>query len=242
MFKKGCLLLAALVFLNSTTLFAKILIQKSNQVENLITFSKDERLFTLFCAAYAAGHGEKVSFLNYLFGPTRLQYKINKEVKNLDPKATQKAKTYFEAHGFNESDFVTYCLLLSNPPEFAKVHPWISVGQGNIDLSISDFNKALKQFYIEANIHSLWEKYIAYYEKEIQKLQKKSNHTLQPVFTFLHIDSLETPHRIVILPNLLQHYGSGYGELIADTSYLILGPSLKTRSGDASTRMFTSDY
>lgn len=175
----------------------------------IVSVRTDERLFTVLCAAQAGGATRRERI---------------KDLDKLDPSVTEEVRNYIRSRGFSEGDFCEYSLLLSAPPEFTKKYATIDPIPP-VRIPIGDFHKVLGRFYREADIHSLWLDYLPKYERQAERYRGKASGYIAEVLDFLREPLPENEGSIVLIPNLLQKKGSGYGVLLDGVSYMIVGPS-----------------
>ncbi|HIE12892.1 MAG TPA: DUF4932 domain-containing protein [Desulfotomaculum sp.] len=171
-----------------------------------IEYRADERLFTLL-----------VGFSSVGFRDVPRNRIVEEHFSKLSTcVGCEQLSSYLDSHRLHPCYYIKYILSLSEPPVFEEkqvTKPLLP------ELSLAGFNTILAQFYRDADIHSLWLQFQGRHEEEIRRLQDIVPPALTGVNQFLGIDA--PPGKIIVIPGLL-HWG-GYGMVIADAGYLIIG-------------------
>lgn len=181
-----------------------------------VIVTDDERIFTLFAALNAAGFDREYEGIPMI--SVRQQVRASLAGKNLPSLA--RLKPIFER--VTDYHLTVWVLQRGNGPEFARAEPawWVTTRAADFD-GLAD---ALKVFYIEADIPSLWQKVGAEYRGEIERWQPLAEASLRNIQVYLDIS--EFPFRqLVVISNLLDSYYSGSGPQIGDIAYVIAGPT-----------------
>jgi hypothetical protein len=187
-------------------------------LNKLILFKTDKRIFTLFCALHStrASYFKRISDKKLsLVGKEVRAFLLKKKFKT-----TYKLKNYFNK--YFPYYFITWVLQYSVPPQFKKLYrKW----KGELSLNYyRGFDKLVREFYFEANIFQLWKEYRGEYLKESDKYRDIVSLYIQEILNYLKIKKLPFK-KVIFIPNLLDAIGAGYGATIYDRAYVIFGPS-----------------
>ncbi|MGH9786496.1 MAG: hypothetical protein ACRD88_20185, partial [Terriglobia bacterium] len=131
----------------------------------------------------------------------------------------------------NLSQYVSLALFLSPPPEFQ-----LPQNPANLPLEVWDLRDMaplLAAFYREAEIASLWEKYLPVMEQEADRYRKLLAQTIQETSAYLRMDTSGSGDRrfaIYISPlgSPDQTQARSYGE----NYFLVFGPSVESPEED----------
>lgn len=186
----------------------------------IISFKLDKRIFTLFCALEVAEieYFKDVS-LNKLSA-------VGREIKNFFYKRKIKSlyklkKILKKRHPYY---FIIWMLQHFDPPSLKRLYKkW----EGELSLNwYGNFGELIKEFYFEAEIGKLWEKYQKEYKKEIKRYQKSAPLIIQKAINYLKIK--KPPFKkIIFVPNFLDKIGAGYGPTVHKKAYIIFSPNKK---------------
>jgi hypothetical protein len=176
-----------------------------------IRVGPDERVFLTLCAAQAGGY--------------RLRKKVP-EIEALPAETVAAIRAYVQGHGYAEEDYVKYALLLGQPPALEKRYATTDP-LPPIRLGLPGFAEALERFYQEGELRRIWDRHLPEHEKEARRLRKRAVKVLDPVFQFVREPAAGGSLRVVVIPNLLQRPGSGYGVLLDGVAYLVVGKGVK---------------
>lgn len=181
-----------------------------------VVVAPDERIFTLFAALNAAGFDREYEGME--MSPIRQQVRVSLSKKDL-PSLTQ-LKPFFD----HVPDFhlVVWALQRGNPPAFGRAEAgwWVSTSAANF----KGLDKALEEFYYEADISTLWQEVQPAYQAEIDQWQSLAKQSLADIQIYLRTNNM--PFRqVVIIPNLLDAHYSGTGPLVGDIAYVVSGPT-----------------
>lgn len=197
-----------------------VVILLSMNLYKLISFKADKRIFTLFCGLYSTKANYFAHISDKKLGP------FGKRIKHIlfkkRFKSTSKLRKYFERE--HPYYFIIWVLQHSNPPQFKKLYKkW----EGEFSLSwYKSFGETLREFCYEANISQLWRGYQEEASREINKYRKITLSVLQEILEYLRIEKLPFK-KIILIPNLLDAIGAGYGPVIGKKIYIIFSPTNK---------------
>jgi len=144
-------------------------------------------LFTVMAAINAAGYNaDNSSPYN-----SPLRARLRQEIVAKNPPSLEQLKAFFEAHrkrgaGADTaelSQYISFALSVSGPPDF-------KFRQRNVDVPpdvvpIKGLSPLLADFYREAGIAELWEKYQFYYDQEIDHVSGPIRNAVQLVSAYL---------------------------------------------------------
>lgn len=185
----------------------------------------DERLFTLFAALNAAGYDEENSEQG--FSPVRQAVRADLAGRQLP--SLQRLRPYLEiCHFIHVSQCVTWLLQRGPAPDFARaVDGWAIRAPA---LLFFGFDRALTDFYQEAEIAALWQAQQPAYAAEIERYQALVEPAVAEVFAYLRLTEPPTAG-VRVLPNLLDAHWRGYGPHVGTLSYVVMGPAIEPNVG-----------
>ncbi len=193
-----------------------VTIQAATAGQPHIVVEADERLFTLMAALNAAGYNDENNEKGMY--PVRRQVRTQLAARNIP--SLIRLRLYFQAH---PSQYVAWVLERGAPPRFSRAESEWSI-DGVPAFAFFGLDGALADFYREADIASLWKQYEPEYAREVARYQPLANGAVKEALDYARLDERETP-QIVILPNLLDSYWRGYGPVVGNVSYVVIGPS-----------------
>jgi hypothetical protein len=191
-----------------------------------ITLRADERLFTLMAALNAAGYDDE----NHPAGmhPVRQAVRAELAGQNLPSLVSDLLPRLQVCRLIHESQCIHWLLQRGGPPDFARQAAgwWVKAPA----FPFLGLDGALTDFYREAGIAELWQRYRPAYEAEIARYQNLLAPSLEATLDYLRM-SPPAAGRVVMLPNLLDAYWRGYGPAVGETSYIVSGPAEQPNIG-----------
>ncbi|MGE5139382.1 MAG: DUF4932 domain-containing protein [Rudaea sp.] len=181
-----------------------------------VSVQADERLFTLMAALNAAGYDDENNEEGMY--PLRQEVRARLAARNIPTVA--RLRLYFQAH---PSQYVAWILQRGEPPAFDRtIAGWFV--EGMPAFAFFGLDGALRDFYREADIASLWRESEPGYEAEVARYQPLASGAVQQMLDYARLKQPPTG-QIIVLPNLLDAYWRGYGPRVGSISYVVLGPS-----------------
>jgi len=190
----------------------------------LVEVRVDERIFTLFAALNAAGY-DRQGF-EEAYHPARQITRAYLAERRL-PSLTRLRWRLNVAQPYSD---VVWCLHFGEAPQFKRaVAGWhLPALPALLFFGLDD---AVRAFYREADLGSVWAQVQPYYQAEAEALRAAAPPALQSTLDYLRLRTLPID-RIVIIPNLLDAHWSGYGPEIGGVGYVIVGPTRQPPSLD----------
>lgn len=195
---------------------SKELEERKALLKRHIKFENDIRLFTLY------------AFMNYT-GYYNISNNSGTELRNMLMDDLGKInlnlsdKKYYSNKEVQSSYYRNTLRDLGSAPDFEIIGH-----RGNILNCLLDLPESLKEFYLKADIESLYNKYNPYYNAELKKIEDKSLTAIVIINNYLKINNEDIPD-IDIEINLLDEYGKGTGFTSVDkyrgNAVITLGPS-----------------
>lgn len=181
-----------------------------------VVVSADERIFTLFAALNAAGFDQEYEGIP--MSPVRQQIRAalaGKEIPSL-----ARLRPYFDR--ITDYHLVVWVLQRGSAPDFGRAEEgwWVSTRPADFD----GLAAALSDFYREAEISNLWHLVEPQHGVEIDHWQPLAETSMSNLQAYLRIAELPF-QQLVVIPNLLDSYYSGYGPQIGATAYVVAGPT-----------------
>jgi hypothetical protein len=182
-----------------------------------IEFENDIRLFTLYAFMNYTGYSDGSSSSGFSEVRTKVMEDLGKmNLKLSDNQYYTKKEVQFSYYrnALRDMGSVPYFNIIGH--------------KGNILESILDLPSRLKEFYLKADIESLYNKYRPYYNAELNKIEDKSLTAMVIINNYLKIDNEDIPN-IDIEINLLDSYGRNAVFALVDkykgNAVITLGPS-----------------
>lgn len=177
----------------------------------------DERLFTVFAALNALGYDTRGFDLPY--HPARQaarDYLAARPLPSLD-------RLRWLLNPRQPYPAVVWALHFGGPPDFRRqVAGWHNPSLPA--LSAFGLDAALRDFYREADLGTLWARVRPLYEAEAEAYRQAAPAAVQAALDYAR--PAEPPAgRVVVIPNLLDAYYSGYGPDLAGAAYVVVGPT-----------------
>lgn len=140
----------------------------AQEVEQLNT---DVRMFTVMAAINIAGYDDGINATS----DSPVRKAVRDDLSELDAAVVTRLKTFFADHNLetgdlNLSQYISFALMCGEPPFFdlkAEVPTDLPVDVR----AIRGLSGLLREFYEEAHIESLWQKYLPAYEEEMLRYQ-----------------------------------------------------------------------
>jgi hypothetical protein len=191
----------------------------------LVSLQADERLFTLMAALNAAGYDDE----NNEAGMHPVRLAVRAELARKTLRSLDRLRLHLRiCRLIHESQCIHWLLQRGGPPDFARqADGWWVKAPALLFLGMDD---ALADFYVEAGIGALWQRYQPDYDAEIARYQALLEPSLQATLAYLRL-SPPAASRVVMLPNLLDAYWRGYGPAVGETSYIVSGPAEQPNVG-----------
>lgn len=196
---------------------AKELEERKAILKKKIKFENDIRLFTLYSFMNYTGYGDSGGNSEFSDIRTRVMEDLRKmNLKLSDNKYYSNKEVQFSYYKNTLRD-------MGAAPNFNIIGH-----KGNTLNSLLDLPLSLKEFYLKADIESLYSKYTPYYNAELKKIEDKSLTAIVVANNFLKIDNEDIPN-IDIEINLLEAYGKDASLAIIDkykgNAVITLSPS-----------------
>lgn len=190
-----------------------------------VQLQADERLFTLFAALNATGYDDENNEQG--MSVARQQVRAALAAKSLP--SLRRLQPYMAVcRSIHQSWCVAWVLQRGPAPRFDRaVEGWWLPKPAFL---FHGFDRALAAFYEEADIATLWQQQLPAYEGEIERYREAASPAVDAVLAYLKTP--EPPTRgVIVLPNLLDAYWRGYGELVGGLSYVVMGPAVQPNIG-----------
>lgn len=182
-------------------------------------------LFTVLSAVTVAGYRAGVAREE----PASVRAGLRNELRQVHGPATEALREFYAAHRLPDlatdlSRYASFALVIGGPPDFAFRTPRIQLPPDVLELE--GLNERLRDFYVEANLESLWRKYQPAYETELARLQPSISEMLMVTQAYLRLPPPSYSGRRFLLsfdllldPNLT--FARNYG----DDYYVVLNPA-----------------
>ncbi len=182
-----------------------------------IEFENDIRLFTLYAFMNYTGYSDGSSSSGF----SEVRTKVMEDLSKMNLKLSD--NQYYTKKEVQFSYYRNALRDMGSVPYFNIIGH-----KGNILESILDLPSRLKEFYLKADIESLYNKYRPYYNAELNKIEDKSLTAMVVINNYLKIDNEDIPN-IDIEINLLDSYGRNAVFALVDkykgNAVITLGPS-----------------
>lgn len=189
--------------------------------EGGIELRADERVFTLFAVLNEMGLDEApVARKNPI--PKREYDAVRQLVRdavNLDPALRAKFDEFFDKNPLPLRAYTAYALTLGSAPGFqAPEKPAKELAQ------LAGFEKLLAEFYAKHGIKKIFDHVQPQHREALKRYQKVVDGPIAKAREILKAPETDDSPRIVVVLNLLDGRGAGYGVGDADVTYLVIGP------------------
>lgn len=196
---------------------SKELEERKALLKKNIKFENDIRLFTLYAFMNYTGYCDGSNNSEFSDVSNMLMEDLHKmNLKLSDNK-------YYSNKEVQSSYYRNALRDLGSAPKFEVIGH-----KGNIINNLLDLPDSLKEFYLKADIESLYNKYKPYYISELKKIEDKSLTALVIINNYLKINNEDIPNIIVEI-NLLDVYGKNTGftsiDKYKENAVITLGPT-----------------
>ncbi len=192
-----------------------------------IRFQNDIRLFTVMAALNVAGFDEESSGQEM----SDVRRAVREQLADLDPDLRRRLQEFYQSqldqdaiHEQPQAAFTSLALLLSGPPDFQ-----LTADEENTPADaqrVRGFQAFLSEFYREADVANLWEKYRPAYERELLSYQPVLRDVLQQTLNFFRVPARVVLDReIVLIPDLLDKKNIVNARNLERVYYIVVGPS-----------------
>lgn len=196
---------------------AKELEERKFILKKKIKFENDIRLFTLYAFMNYTGYGNESNSSGF----SEVRTKVIEDLDKMNLKLAD--NKYYSNKDVQFSYYRNTLRDMGSAPDFDIIGH-----KGNILESLLDLPSSLKEFYLKADIESLYNKYRPYYSAELKKIEDKSLTAIVVINNFLKIDNEDIPN-IDIEINLLDVYDRNASFVSVDkykgNAVITLGPS-----------------
>ncbi len=204
--------------------------QLHRPVEDLanIEFRADVRLFAVMAALNAAGFDYEDPDQEM----SDVRHRLRKELESLDSGFVDQLRAFYRSHQgtLDEVDtqiaYVSLALLMSSPPDFKlsalERHVPVDVRQ------VSGFESLVEDFYHQADIGSLWQRYRIDYEQELQRYRPVFKKVIEESLQYFRVPfRVVLDRKIVLMPDLLNAKNIVNARNMEDVYYIAVGPTEK---------------
>lgn len=225
--KKFIIGLAILIFITAVVFFFRLPAEVAARMEPVVAQPPDygsdrvvvvfdERIFTLFAAMNAAGFDDE--FEGIPMHPIRQEVRLLLADRSL--RSRDRLKSAFSR--VNDYHWVNWALSRGSAPAFARAEPkwWVTTNAA----PFYEFDDVLADFYHEADIPAIQRQVGADYQAQVDYLQPLAEQSLDHITGYLRDDAVPFK-QLVVIPNLLDRYYSGYGPQIGERAYVVAGPT-----------------
>lgn len=190
-----------------------------------IDLRADVRLFTVLAALNASGFDFEVPGKDM----APLRARLRDELTGLDPDLRRRLRVHLGLHRRGDARsmqtaYTSLALLIDGPPDFrllpdAPAIPWDVQG-------ILGFEELLPDFYRQARVAELWERFRPEYERELEAYRPVIRQAIQQALDYLRIPQrIVLDRKVVIMADLLSHQDVVNARNLEKTYYLVLGPA-----------------
>lgn len=172
----------------------KVLEERKAILKKKIVFENDIRLFTLYAFMNYTGYGKDSNISEF----TDVRNMVMEELSKKSLKLTD--NKYYSNKKVQFSYYRNALRNIGTAPDFDIIGH-----KGNIFDNLLDLPSSLKEFYLKADIETLYNKYKPYYYTEISKIEDKSLTALVIINNYLKINNEDIPN-INVEINLLDAY------------------------------------
>ena len=149
-------------------LLASVTHVTAQEVEQL---NADLRMFTVMAAINVAGYDDGINATS----DSPVRKAVREDLDALDVPVVTRLKTFFEDHRLDTGDldlsqYISFALMCGEPP-FFDLKAEVPTDLPADVRAIRGLSGLLREFYEEAHIESLWQKYLPAYEEEIMRYQ-----------------------------------------------------------------------
>ena len=202
--------------------------QSSDSVADLVNMelTVDVRIFTVLAALNAAGFdyetpGKEMS---------QVRQRIRQELQQTNPGLLEKLRIFYTGHrrGNDQMEdqvaYVSLALLLSGPPDFE-----LTVKEQDVPADawqVHGFEHLVQEFYQQAGIESLWQKYQAAYTDELTAYQPVLREMIQQTLEYFRIPPrFVLDRKLILIPDLLNAKNIVNARSLDRVYYIVVGPT-----------------
>jgi C-terminal processing protease CtpA/Prc len=197
---------------------------KTESPPSLFSFEPDERLLTVYAFLNAAGYDREYG----QEGMHPMRAEVRAAVENKLGQAFQnRISDFYQSHNpGNFRQYGAYGLLLSNPPEFRPLH---NTGlQSEDNEYMAGLDELLREFYIEANVPGLWEKYAPELKEANEAYRPFGDRALSDIIQYCRLDhdfflKVSKSFHFNVCP--LMSHSTAWTAEIGGELYIISGPN-----------------
>ncbi|MBI4447082.1 MAG: hypothetical protein HY645_14405 [Acidobacteria bacterium] len=224
------LILFSLLTLAAPVTHAQRVVIKGDTVQEIeilpnIHFRTDRRVFTVMAALNAAGFDYEA--------PSREMSAVRKGVRSrlaaLDADLRSRMNRFYLEHPFpdvtsTQAAYISLALLLTEPPELRLiVDPKTTPAEVT---RIAGFEKLVQEFYLAANVESLWEQFRAHYELELERYLQVMKAISQETLAYFRIPArIAMDRQIFFISDLLNSHDIVNARNLDRVYYVVVGPS-----------------
>lgn len=196
---------------------AKEMEERKAILKKKIRFENDIRLFTLYAFMNYTGYNGDSNISEF----SDVRNKVMDDLNKINLKLSD--NKYYTNKNVQFSYYKNALRDMGSPPSFNIIGH-----RGNTLDSLSDLQESLKEFYLKADIETLYTKYKPIYNSELKKIEDKSLAAIVLINNYLKIDNEDIPN-INIELNLLEAYDKNTSFSLIDkysgNAVITLGPS-----------------
>ena len=213
--------LAALALLAPATAGAADDWASSLYSEGGVEVRADERVFTLFALFNAMGMNDapilrKDPIVKRDYDPVRERVR---DLLRIDPKLRPEFEKFFDSHPQPIRSYIAFVLALGDAPKF-EVKGALPKEAANL----KGFEALLAKFHASSKIGVLFERETAAQRETLKQFAAMVDGPVAKSREILRHPETDTSPRLVLVVNLLDGRGSGYGVGFPDETYLVVGP------------------
>ena len=176
----------------------------------------DKRIFCLYVALNAMVYGGGNAGVVYSVRQRVWEW-FGQQNLTLEPLKQFFAK-YPEGNYYRFRD---WALSHGEPPEFSEINDF---WRRNNPKELDGFAELLRDFWVQTNLEQLWRDLSEDYLAVVGETQINGEIVAKQVQKYLRMKDMGIDE-LVIVPNLLENYNTGFGPKLGRVAYAILGPS-----------------
>ena len=198
-----------------------------DNVEDLanVDFRTDIRVFVVMAALNGAGY----SFETRDQAMSDVRSKVMERFSHLPPATFTELQLQYQTTNLwapetTHAAYTSLALLLEGPPKFAFKEQLVKVPHG-IDV-IRGFEQLLPDFYLQADLESLWKEVQPRYQEELQLYRPVVNRVIRETLSYFRIPArIYFDRNIVIIPDLLAYHDIVNARNVEGVYYIVVGPA-----------------
>lgn len=181
----------------------------------------DERVFTLFALFNAMGMNDapilrKDPILKREYDPVRERVR---DLLRIDPKLRPEVEAFFDAHPQPIRSYIAFVLSVGQAPTFEVKGPLPREAAG-----LKGFEALLARFHASSKIGVLFERETAAQRETLKQFAALVDGPVLKARDLLRTPETDDSPRLVLVVNLLDGRGSGYGVGFPNETFLVVGP------------------